>query len=366
MSKWNNEILDVLKNRKTITVPILQTELKLSYDDAREIMASLEEDGIVTYAGGINFSVDGNQVADAGGEDSYQRKRQQLLERLRALEEEDEEEDEDENSDEDDDLDFDDFNIDETDDEDDEADTDEEDDDDIEKYIRRRRKELIERLNEIPSESEVNDEDLQDVEADEPIEVKYADDDENDPLQILLSTGEQPQQDDEEEDIDEDMSGFLSHDIMPYIPDLRFYVLTRQAYDEKRAGQQRSVPEILVRTVGSRLDSFMKFDEAKTTEEKWTKAFFTTELYLPDGVRYAPYITSNYAGEYFFNHPIIDPEDEEKLSVRREFYMLLKRHGMFFGDGTLVKQFLQLPDAMPAAIELYGALCEAKMIIVAI
>ena len=324
MKTQNNEIVKYLEGKSELTVPMLQRDMNLSYDEARAKMAELEEDGVVTFEGGIVYTVNAKRAASAQDDDeddkteSYIRQRRaELLERLKQLK-------------------LDNFN-----DENDDDDNDEHwhfDDDDFDFS---------------------DDDDKDDNEQDEDEQ-----DDDNELAQLFRIISED-QDDDKtaEEPIDEDMDPYLTPDLMPYIPKQAYYDRIMEVYKKKQQSPSRVIQKEAVIFFGLKLGDSFKLNEKQTELEGWKKAYFVSSLYLPDGIPYVPFLTSNEDGSFFLRHTLIEPEDEGKLCVRQEFYMLLMRHEMFFGDCVLSKQFSNLSDASHVAMELYGALCEAKMLL---
>ena len=334
MSKWENKILELLKERETVTVPVLQKELDLSYDSAREMMTKLQNDELVSYSGGIFFTVNQEKVASEINDedilDYLERRRNELLKRLEEIESD---ESDDEESDDD-----------EADDEETDEETDDEEYDDFE-----------DETDGAKDETDDESDDDEPFDEDEALKRLYYEDvgEEDDSAEI----------EDETDDLEKNMRGFLTRSRKPYEIDPDFYTAARQAYEEKSNEKLRAIPDSDLRALEEQLGSCFRLDEGMTAGSRGIQAFFTSELTLPDEVGYAPSVTSNERGEFYLHHPLIDPFDEIELCIREEFMMLLKRHGMFFGDGALIKQFLHISDAMSAAMELYGALCEAKMII---
>ncbi len=333
MDKQNLEIFQYLDGKSELTVPLLQKDMHLSYDEARAKMAELEEGGFVTFKGGIVYSVDLKRVANAIADEDddvdmvtyLERRKSELLERLKRIElnnfSNENDADEDDNGhwhfDDEEDFDLSD------DDEDSEEEQDDDDDDD---------------------DNDQDDDKTDDYELAELFKI-IADDQ------------------DDEDTVDVNMNVFLSHDLMPYKPKQVYYDIIREVYEEKQEVPICVMSKEAVMFFKEKLGDDFRFDEKKTEQAGWTKAFFTSSLYLPDGVLFAPYLTSNENGDFFLQQKLLDPDDEGKMCVRQEFYMLLKRHDMIFGDFVLAKQFANLSDAVPVAMELYGALCEAKMLL---
>ena len=337
MEKQIEEILEYLEGKSEITVPMLQKDMHMSYDEARKMMSELENEDFVAFKGGIVYTVLPRNTANAQDDDddemeSYiERRRAELLERLKQLE-------------------LDNFN-DENDDEDDKNSTSFNEDD---FHL---------------SDEDDNDDDAEDEDADED-EGNEDDEDQDDDnmddyelAELFRIVAEDQDDEDDEDTVDVNMSVFLSHDLMPYKPKQVYYDIIREVYDEKQEVPICVMSKEEVMLFKEKLGDGFRFDEKKTEKAGWRKAYFTSQLYLPDGVLYAPILTTNENGDYFLQQKLLDPEDEGKMCVRQEFYMLLKRHDMIFGDFMLAKQFARVLDAVPVAMELYGALCEGKMLL---
>lgn len=337
MENLKDKALELAKANGSVSIPTLQNALHLSYDDAHRVMSALEADGDVRYVGGIEYAYVSKKKEDSAADPSSEQALRESLEKRRrelmslfGVKDPDDDSDNDESDDDENDDDDPDFFDDADDDEEEEDDADDDDEDEEDE------KDKHSRLSAMYDA-------LKKASLDEPEDEDEYDDDE-DPY--------------------DKASGFLTLESERFPKISREYIYKiAMDYDHKSKDKVREIPESEIEELARELSPALKRVGSGPSSQPSYQVLFSSDLYLPDGKEFAPSVTSNEMGEYFFHHQLVPSNQNNKLTVRRDFVFLLKRHGMFFGDGTLVKQFLRRSDGISAAMELYGALGEAKVFI---
>lgn len=317
-----------------ITLPLLQTELSLSYDKARQILCELERLEVVAYVGGVDYAVTAGYAKQQIGEGELAPHHRKLRERKSASEAKNQSssypqssDDSDDNSyDDDDDLlcvdDIEDMNV---------------------------LEEMFNRLygdRQQESSSDVNPETSP---AGRELKVKP-----------IPPSGELPRRG--RPDAYDMSDGYVGNGRIRLPAAGAAYERRERceylAYVAERS-RQFADGELVW------LDECLKNCLLRISNigQKVSGVQYESKLRLANGAEFMPYLNANENDLFAFWHPLfIDKKELKKLKRSRKFFFILKRHGAIY-DGTdvLYKTFYGSAEATRAAADLYAALCEAQL-----